>query len=175
MEMDLTVATYETYDDLRGYMDGSAAVIGEMMLPILEPVGPAALPPARALGDAFQLTNFLRDIAEDLDRGRTYVPQEDIRRFGAEEAFASRTPTPAFVELMRFEIARNRALYRAATAGFDLLPPSSARCVRAAHRLYGRILDVIEGNGYDVFSRRATVPTWQKATTVGRVLAPGGR
>jgi len=175
MEMDLTVASYETFDDLMGYTDGSAAVIGEMMLPILEPLSPDALAPARSLGDAFQLTNFLRDVNEDLDRGRTYVPQEDIRRFGAEEAFAERRVTPGFVALMRFEIERTRGLYRSATAGFDLLPPASAGCVRVAHDLYGRILTVIEADGYDVFSRRARVPTWQKAAVVGRALAPGRR
>ena len=175
MEMDLTIATYETFDDLMGYTDGSAAVIGEMMLPILEPLGPDALAPARALGDAFQVTNFLRDIDEDLDRGRIYVPQEDIRRFGAEEAFAERRVTPGFVALMQFEIERTRDLYRSATVGFDLLPAASARCVRAAHQLYGRILSVIEANGYDVFSRRARVPAWRKAVVVGRVLEPGRR
>jgi phytoene synthase len=177
MAMDLTVATYETYDDLAVYMDGSAAVIGEMMLPILEPLSPDALAPARALGDAFQLTNFLRDIDEDLDRARTYVPQEDIRRFEAEPAFAERRATPAFIDLMRFEIDRTRALYREADRGIELLPPSSARCIRAARVLYSRILDVIEANGYDVFTTRASVPTWQKAAMVARVLTSpsGGR
>ena len=170
MAMDLTIASYETYEDLAGYMDGSAAVIGEMMLPILEPLSPEALAPARALGDAFQLTNFLRDIDEDLDRGRTYVPQEDIRRFDAHEAFAARRATPAFVDLMRFEIDRTRDLYRTADRGIELLPPSSARCIRAARVLYSRILDVIEANDHDVFSTRARVPTWQKAAMVARVL-----
>ena len=84
MTMDLTVDSYATWDDLLGYMDGSAAVIGEMMLPILEPTSPAALPHARDLGFAFQLTNFLRDVAEDLDRGRVYLPLEDVARFGAD-------------------------------------------------------------------------------------------
>ena len=70
MRMDLTVTSYRTWNDLCGYMEGSAAVIGEMMLPVLEPMSPAAKEPARALGFAFQLTNFLRDIDEDLDRGR---------------------------------------------------------------------------------------------------------
>ena len=172
MAMDLTITCYETYDDLAGYMDGSAAVIGEMMLPILEPFSPDALGPARALGDAFQLTNFLRDIDEDLDRGRTYVPQEDIRRFGAEPAFAQRRATPQFVDLMRFEIDRTRALYRVADEGIELLPPSSARCIRAARVLYSRILDVIEANGYDVFTTRARVPTWQKAVMIARVSVP---
>ena len=85
MAMDLTVSTYATWDDLLGYMDGSAAVIGEMMLPILEPHRhDEALVPARDLGFAFQLTNFLRDVAEDLDRGRVYLPQEDLATFGAD-------------------------------------------------------------------------------------------
>ena len=173
MTMDLTVATYETYDDLLVYMDGSAAVIGEMMLPILEPTDPAAFGPARELGNAFQLTNFLRDIDEDLDRGRVYVPQEDIRRFGAEDAFASRTVTPGFVELMRFEIDRTRELYRIADQGIAHLPGRSQRCIVAARELYSRILDRIEAQGHDVFAARARVPTWQKATTAGRALIRG--
>ena len=84
MAMDLSVATYETFDDLLVYMDGSAAVIGELMLPILEPVSEEAFEPARALGVAFQLTNFIRDVDEDLDRGRVYLPQADLRRFDAD-------------------------------------------------------------------------------------------
>lgn len=173
MAMDLTVESYETYDDLLVYMDGSAAVIGEMMLPILEPTDPAALGPARELGNAFQLTNFLRDIDEDLDRGRVYVPQEDIRRFGAESAFATRTPTPEFRALMRFEIERVRALYEVADTGIALLPGRSGRCILAARTLYARILDRIEAQDHDVFSARARVPTWQKATTAGRALLLG--
>ena len=169
MTLDLTTDRYETFEDLRAYMDGSASVIGEMMLPILEATDPAALQPARDLGDAFQLTNFLRDIGEDLDRHRVYVPQEDIRRFGAAPAFERRSVTPGFVELMRFEIERNRELYRSADTGVQFLPPASARCVRAARVLYSRILDVIEANGYDVFTRRATVPAWQKAALVARL------
>jgi phytoene synthase len=170
MEMDLTIDAYETYDDLRVYMDGSAAVIGEMMLPILEPADPvAANPPARALGEAFQLTNFLRDIDEDLDRDRQYVPQEDLHRFGVD--LAERRCTPAFVELMRFEIARCRALYRDAEAGIAMLPRRSASCVGAAHDLYGRILDRIEAQGYDVFAKRARVPTPTKLAVAARRLA----
>ncbi|MEY2404771.1 MAG: 15-cis-phytoene synthase [Acidimicrobiaceae bacterium] len=168
MAMDLTIDSYETYDDLLGYMDGSAAVIGEMMLPILEPSSPDALAPARDLGNAFQLTNFLRDIDEDLDLGRVYVPQQDVRRFGAEAAFAERRVTPAFVALMSFEIDRARQLYTSADRGVALLPPSSARCIAAARNLYSRILDVIEANEYDVFRRRASVPTWKKAVVVAK-------
>lgn len=170
MTMDLTVERYETYDDLLDYMDGSAAVIGEMMLPILEPTDPAAFEPARQLGNAFQLTNFLRDIDEDLDRSRVYVPQEDIRRFGAGSAFETRTPTPEFRDLMRFEVERARELYRIADTGIAHLPGRSGRCIRAARDLYSRILDEIEANDHDVFTARARVPTWQKVTTAGRAL-----
>lgn len=172
MTMDLTVASYETWDDLRGYMDGSAAVIGEMMLPILEPLTPEATTHARDLGDAFQLTNFLRDVAEDLDRGRVYLPQEDVRRFSAEAALAERRATPGFVELMAFEIERCRVLYASADLGVAMLPPTSARCIVAARALYSRILDRIEAQEHDVFTRRARVPTWQKAAMVAEVVAP---
>ena len=165
MTMDLTVESYETWDDLLVYMDGSAAVIGEMMLPILEPTDyDVALPHARDLGNAFQLTNFLRDIDEDLDRGRQYVPLEDSRRFGAD--LGLRRVTPEFVELMRFEIERCRELYRSAEIGISMLPERSARCVGAAHTLYGRILDEIEAQGHDVFDSRASVSTFEKARLV---------
>ena len=169
MTMDLTVATYATYDDLRAYMDGSAAVIGEMVLPILEPPDlAAATPPARALGEAFQLTNFLRDVAEDLDRDRQYIPQEDLARFGVD--LTTRRCTPELVALMRFEIDRCRELYRFAASGIPMLPGRSARCVAAAHDLYGRILDRIEAQGYDVFAGRARVATPVKLAVAARHL-----
>jgi 15-cis-phytoene synthase len=171
MAMDLTTDSYPTYADLRRYVDGSAAVIGEMMLPILEPLDVAAARgPARALGEAFQLTNFLRDIDEDLDRGRQYVPQEDLDRFDVD--LTERQCTPEFVDLMRFEIARCRQLYRYGATGVALLPGRSARCVAAAHDLYGRILGRIEAQGYDVFSRRARVPTAVKLAVAARHLRP---
>ncbi len=169
MEMDLSVTAYETWDELLVYMDGSAAAIGEMMLPILEPLdSAAALGPARDLGLAFQLTNFLRDIAEDLDRGRQYLPQEDLERFGVE--LNDRRAGPEFVSLMQFEIRRCRALYGSAAVGIDLLPPRSARCIRAAHDVYAMILERIEGLGYDVFSARARVPTPTKLAVTARQL-----
>ncbi|MCX6520123.1 MAG: phytoene/squalene synthase family protein [Actinobacteria bacterium] len=173
MTMDLTVASYDTWDDLLGYMDGSAAVIGEMMLPILEPLRPEALQHARDLGNAFQLTNFLRDIAEDLDRGRQYVPQEDLRRFGVD--LADQRVTPEFVALMQFEIERCRALYASADLGTSMLPPQSARCIGAARELYSRILVKIEEQRYDVFGSRARVSTAEKAALVAKLLLPRRR
>jgi 15-cis-phytoene synthase len=168
MTMDLSTTRYETWDDLLVYMDGSAAVIGEMMLPLLEPMSPAAYEPARQLGLAFQLTNFLRDVEEDLGLGRVYLPQSDLVRFGADPR--RRQADDAWVALMRFQIDRCRQLYAQADRGIALLPPSSARCVRAARVLYSRILERIERQGYDVFSSRARVPTWEKLTTVGRLV-----
>ena len=172
MTMDLTVEKYETWEDLLHYMDGSAAVIGEMMLPILEPHDAAAFGHARDLGNAFQLTNFLRDVNEDLDRGRVYIPQEDVRRFGVD--LSRRECTPQFLELMKFEIARCRSLYASADNGIAMLPNRSARCIRAARVLYSRILDRIEQQQYDVFAKRASVSTVQKALMVARLVLPFG-
>jgi 15-cis-phytoene synthase len=166
MTMDLTIAEYETFDDLLDYMDGSAAVIGEMMLPILEPTSGEAITHARDLGIAFQLTNFLRDVAEDLDRQRVYIPQEDLRRFGADPWL--RRATPEWQRLMAFEIARTREYYASADRGLPMLPPASARCIRAARTLYSEILDRVESADGDVFGSRARVSTARKAFVVGR-------
>ena len=170
MAMDLTTDRYETWADLGRYTDGSAAVIGEMMLPILQPSSPEAIAHARDLGVAFQLTNFLRDVGEDLDRGRVYLPLEDLRRFDADPW--ARVVTPEWQALMAFEIARARALYASADRGIAMLPPRSARCVGSARVLYSRILERIEANRYDVFSTRARVPTAEKLLTVVGWRAP---
>lgn len=167
MRTDLTRRTYETWGDLLGYMDGSAAVIGEMMLPVLRP-GTDAVAPARSLGLAFQLTNFLRDVGEDLDRGRVYVPQEDLRHFGADPH--ARVVTPEWRALMAFEIERNRRLYREADDGLPALPGASRRCVATARVLYARILERIEDADYDVFASRARVPTASKAVAAARMV-----
>lgn len=168
MAMDLAIATYDTWDDLLMYMDGSAAVIGEMMLPILEPRSGAATAHARDLGLAFQLTNFLRDVAEDLDRGRVYIPQADLLRFDADPH--RRLVDDSWRNLMRFEIDRCRGLYASADHGIADLPAGSARCVRAARVLYSQILDQIEIAGYDVFTKRARVETWRKARLVAQSI-----
>jgi phytoene synthase len=174
MAMDLTTSRYETWHDLLGYMEGSAAVIGEMMLPVLQPLSPEALEPARALGFAFQYTNFLRDVAEDLDRGRVYLPQEELRRFGVTPAnLGLRRVTPEWRAFLASEIERARGLYDVADRGLSWLPARSARCVLTARVLYARILDRIEAADYDVFSIRARVPTWRKASTAARILISG--
>jgi 15-cis-phytoene synthase len=150
------------------------------MLPILQPLSPDALVPARDLGNAFQLTNFLRDVAEDLDRGRVYLPQEDLRRFGVDptgersRVLAGGAVSPEWRALMRFEVARCRELYRSADLGLALLPERSGRCIRSARNLYSRILERIEAQGYDVFTKRARVPTWRKLVLVGGTMLGRG-
>ncbi len=160
MELDLTVTEYETYADLERYMWGSAAVIGLQMLPILEPTLPAAIaaPYAIDLGIAFQLTNFLRDIGEDLRRGRIYLPQESLRQHGVDRERLLRGVVDGPIRrLLTDEIARTREIYRSAAMGVRLLNPTSQPCVRTALRLYSGILDEIERGGYDVLQHRARV------------------
>jgi 15-cis-phytoene synthase len=170
MAMDLERDGYRTYAELCGYMEGSAAVIGTMMTPILEASDPpAARGHARQLGLAFQLTNFLRDVAEDLERGRVYLPAEDLERFGVRRAdLAAGRAGPRVAELLAFEVERARGHYRAAEPGIELLAPSSRPCIRVAFTLYGGILDEIERAGYQVLDRRVRVPRRRRAAVAGR-------
>jgi phytoene synthase len=172
MAMDLTVDGYATYPDLCGYMEGSAAVIGTMMTPILEPADPAAARGhARQLGLAFQLTNFIRDLAEDTARGRVYLPAEDLDRFGVRRSdLAAPATTPAVRELVAFEVERAREHYRAAEPGIELLAPSSRPCIRVAFDLYGGILEQVERAGYQVLDRRVRVPRRRRLGVAGRHL-----
>ncbi|MFZ0324821.1 MAG: phytoene/squalene synthase family protein [Actinomycetes bacterium] len=159
MAMDLTVTDYETYDDLYGYVYGSAAVIGLQMVPILQPVDDAAYESAMKLGTAFQLANFIRDVGEDLDRGRVYLPIEDLRRFDLTRADLERRVVDDRVrQLLRFQIARVRRLEQEATPGIALLDPTSQPCIDAARVLYCGIVDEVERIDYEVFDKRASVP-----------------
>jgi phytoene synthase len=172
MAMDLTVGTYRTYDDLLVYMEGSAAVIGTMMAPILESSDPVrAREHARQLGFAFQLTNFIRDIAEDLERGRVYLPAADLERFGVTRAdLAPGPPPPAVRKLLAFEIDRARGHYRAAEDGIGLLAPSSRPAIRTALVLYGEILDQVERADYAVLQGRVRVPNRRRLAVAARNL-----
>lgn len=182
MEMDLDVASYATYADLLEYMEGSAAVIGTMMLPILGPADPAAArEPARQLGLAFQLTNFLRDVGEDLDRGRIYLPKDDLDRFGVTEADLDRARETGRSDdrlraLIRFEAERARRHYALAAPGVPMLAPAAQACIRTAFHLYSGILGEIERQAYDVFARRAVVPRRTRVMVTARsLLTPTGR
>lgn len=164
MQQDLSVGQYETYDALKHYMYGSAAAVGLMMTEVIGYTNDAAPAYAQMLGEAMQLTNFLRDVGEDWDeRARIYIPQEDLRTHGVtQKMIAEKQVTPEFVALMRFEIARTRALYTQAEQGIPMLRPEGRRAVHAALVLYRAILDEIEHNGYDTLSRRARTRTWRK-------------
>jgi phytoene synthase len=159
MRMDLTVDAYADYPALQKYMWGSAAVIGLQMLPIL-----ALEPFAADLGTAFQLTNFLRDIAEDLRRGRVYLPQTSLTQFGVdrERLLRGRVDEP-IRNLLAFEIERARGLYRAAAPGIALVEATSRDCLRTATTLYSEILEEIERSDYDVFSGRVAVSLARRA------------
>jgi len=176
MAMDLTVTRYATWADLRGYMRGSAAVIGELMAPILGATRPEAVAHAGTLGEAFQLTNFLRDVKEDMGLGRIYLPQEDLAAHGVTEdmlteAVAGAPVTRELRALMAFEIARADALYEQMRPGLAMVDARGRPCLDAAFTLYRGILRRIEAADYDVFTVRATVTQRQRLATVGRVLA----
>jgi phytoene synthase len=156
MKMDTCVFRYPTYEDLAVYTYGSAAVVGLMMCRVLGVEDERAEEHAEALGVAMQLSNFLRDIAEDWLRGRVYLPLEDLARFGyAEGDLAAGVVDERFVELMRFEIERARALYAIADEGMGYVPRGRRYPVVVARELYAAILDRIEAQGYDVYTRRA--------------------
>jgi phytoene synthase len=177
MRMDLTVTEYQDFDDLAKYMWGSAAVIGLQMLPILgredERVDWSRLARHAAdLGLAFQLTNFLRDVGEDLDRGRIYLPQESLNRFGVDRAAllrarATGTASEPIRQLIAFEVGRARELYRSAWPGIELVERSSRDCLRTAWTLYGAILDEIEKLDHNVFSCRASVSLPRRVKVAG--------
>lgn len=173
---------YADMGELREYMRGSAAAIGLQLLPILGTVVPVAEaePAAAALGEAFQLTNFLRDVAEDLDRGRIYLPGDELAAFGVDAdllAHCRRTgrTDPRVRRALAHLIATNRAVYRTAAPGIDLLRPRVRPAIRTAAVLYGGILDEIERHDYAVFDRRATVPTARRLRVAVTELGSGLR
>ncbi|WP_031088523.1 phytoene/squalene synthase family protein [Streptomyces sp. NRRL WC-3549] len=178
MRSDLSVTDYPTYADLRAYMHGSAAVIGLQMLPVLGTVvdREEAAPHAAALGVAFQLTNFLRDVGEDLDRGRIYLPADLLAGHGVARPLlewcrrTGRRDRRVRAALVEAE-ALTRAVYREAEPGIAMLEPRVRPCIRTAFTLYGGILDAIAADDYAVLHRRAVVPRGRRAATAAAGLA----
>jgi phytoene synthase len=171
--MDVTIRRYATYDALREYCYLVASTVGLLVMPILGTLSPEAAGYGIALGRAMQMTNILRDVGEDARMGRIYLPAEDLRRFGCDEAaILAGVLDERFSALMRFQIDRVRAMYREAEPGIALLAPGSRYTVRLALSLYRGILDRIEANGYDVFTRRAHVPLRAKMRTALAVAIP---
>ena len=184
MTMDLTVTEYPTFEDLYEYVYGSAAVIGLQMLPILEPSDPQAYEYAKDLGVAFQLANFIRDVNEDLDRGRVYLPLDELQRFGVTRAdLEKRELTENIKAALRHQIDRVRRLDEQSRAGIEMLHPSSRDCINAARILYCGIANKVEEIDFEVFKKRARVslhtkfwiafPAWRHARKARRTFGPG--
>jgi phytoene synthase len=168
MTMDLTVQEYETYEDLLEYVYGSAAVIGLEMVPILGPLHNDAFEAAKKLGIAFQLANFIRDVDEDLDRGRVYLPIKELAQFGVtREMLEERVLTPEIIEALKFQIARVRQLQAEADPGIAMLEATSRPCIEAASTLYCGIVDEVEKIGYDIFNQRAKTSTARRIRVAG--------
>ncbi len=169
MEMDLTVSTYANYEALSEYVYGSAAVIGLEMVPILGALSDDAYESAKKLGIAFQLANFIRDVGEDLDRGRIYLPLDELEAHGVtEEMLYKRVLTPEIIAALKFQIARVRQLQAEAAPGIDLLHATSRPCIRAASELYCGIVDEVEAIGYDIFNKRAKTSTARRIRVAGK-------
>jgi 15-cis-phytoene synthase len=166
MRMDLAVTDYPDRAALNLYMKGSAEAIGLQLLPILGTTGPAeeAAPYAAALGRAFQLTNFLRDIDEDLIRQRVYLPADELAAYGVDRDILMWCQTNRQTDRrVRNALADQhdvaRQIYRHAAGGVALLAPRSRPCVDTALTLYSEILDRIEDSDFAVFNQRAIVST----------------
>ena len=167
MAMDLTITEYPTYEALSEYVYGSAAVIGLEMVHILGVTKPELLEEtligAKKLGIAFQLANFIRDIGEDLQRGRIYLPLDELQAFGIDkERLRSRRVDSDLKAAIAFQIHRVRKLQREAEATIVNLTPQSHACIKAASELYCGIVDEVEKIDFEVFTKRAKTSTYRR-------------
>jgi len=167
MTMDLTVTEYHTNKDLYEYVYGSAAVIGLQMVPILGTVSKQSMGEANIaaekLGTAFQLANFIRDVGEDLTRGRVYLPVTELQSHGvSREMLEERIVTPQIKNALKEQIQRVRSLQAEAKPGINLLSAESRACIEAASELYCGIVDEVEKIDYEIFNKRAKTSNWRR-------------
>ena len=167
MNMDLSVRQYQTYKDLHEYVYGSAAVIGLQMVSVLGTISPDAVTSANEaaekLGIAFQLANFIRDVGEDLDRGRVYLPMTELEAHGVNrQMLKERVITPQIKSALKEQIQRVRRLQNESTAGIKLLTPGARECIQAASQLYCGIVDEVEKIDYQIFTKRAKTSNWRR-------------
>lgn len=168
--MDTTVKRYETFDELYVYCYRVASTVGLMSSEILGYSDKIALEYAEAMGIGMQLTNILRDVKEDAGKGRIYLPQEDLRKFKvSEEQILANEFDANFAALMKFQVERARAYYRNGEKGIALLEKDSRFTVLLAARIYAKILDVIEKQNYNVFTRRAHTTGTQKILSIPKI------
>lgn len=170
VKRDLNQNRYSTFQELAEYAYGVASTVGLMAMHIIGHTGEEAVSYAVRLGVALQMTNILRDVGDDWRVGRLYLPQDELAEFGLGEAdIAAGIVDNRWRRFMRFQIQRNRALYRDSWRGISMLNPDGRFAIAAAGRLYEAILSNIERNDYDVFSRRAYVNTRAKLALVPRI------
>lgn len=160
MTMDLTITEYHSYEDLYEYVYGSAAVIGLQMVAIMGTTSTASITEVNAaaekLGIAFQLANFIRDVGEDLDRGRVYLPVSELQAHGVtRNMLEERVLTPEIRDALKEQIKRVRRLQKEANAAIKLLSIESRACIEAASELYCGIVDEVEKIDYQIFTKRA--------------------
>ena len=167
MSMDLSITEYNTYEDLKEYIYGSAAVIGLQMVPIIGITPGVSIDEvnvaAEKLGIAFQLANFIRDIGEDLDRGRVYLPITELQSHGVDrEMLENKVTTNQIKNALKEQIARVRRLQKESTGGIKMLSPDSRACIEAASELYCGIVDEVEKIDYQIFNKRAKTSNWRR-------------
>jgi phytoene synthase len=172
MKMDLTITEYQTYQDLYEYVYGSAAVIGLQMVHILGTVSASDLAEAKIaaekLGVAFQLANFIRDVGEDLDRGRVYLPLSELAANGVTRTMLEdKVVTDEIKSALKEQIRRVRRLKEESNSGIKLLSPGSRDCIMAASELYCGIVDEVEKINYEVFTKRAKTSSWRRLKVAG--------
>jgi 15-cis-phytoene synthase len=168
---DLEPRRLDTFDQLYRYCHQVASTAGLTTIHILGFDSAEAPPLAEKCGIAFQLTNILRDIREDAARGRIYLPAEDLARFGVgEEDIRAGVRTPEFIDLMDFEADRARQYYKESQPLMGLVDRRSRASLGALIAIYSRLLDRIERSNYDVFTRRISLPAWEKCRIVLRAL-----
>ena len=163
--MDLEIKRYETYEQLEQYCYRVASVVGLLSIEIFGYTDPATREYANALGKALQLTNILRDVREDLIRGRIYLPGEDLKRFGVS---AEDLKTPQFIDLMRFEASRARSYYQESQPLLGMVHARSRASLWALIEIYSRLLAKIEASNYDVLSQRIALSGMEKSWIVVR-------
>lgn len=162
-----------SWNELEGYMDGSAAAIGRIMAPLLGAPAPAHESFAR-LALAFQLTNFIRDVREDFSLDRIYLPAEDRARFGVdEEVIAAARATPGFRQLLALQVSRARGLFGEGAPALEAVEPRVRPGMRMARAVYVRVLDRVERLGYDVLGHRASLPPWEVGSTAIALMRGG--
>jgi phytoene synthase len=168
---DLEPRRFENFEQLYRYCYQVASVVGLTIIHIFGFDTRSALPLAEKCGVAFQLTNILRDIREDAERGRIYLPAGDLCRFGvSEEDLRAGNRSESFLRLMAFEAGRARAYYNESRPLLDLIHPRSRASLWALITIYSRLLERIERSNYDVFRRRVRLPLWEKSWIVWRAL-----